>query len=102
MAASKTTDGMEIIKRRFGIDPRTDPAVQSFADDFRIAQMVYDARNAAGMSQEQLADAVGTSTDVISQLEDADYEGQSLGLLRRIAGRLDLKLHVELHQTIDG
>ena len=90
------TDGMEIIKRRFGIDPRTDPAVQAFADDFRIAQMIYDARTAAGMSHEHLADAVGTTADVISQLEDADYEGQSLGLLRRIAEKLDLKLHVEL------
>jgi len=70
--------------------------VQSFADDFRIAQMVYDARNAAGMTQEQLADAVGTSADVISQLEDADYEGQPLALIRRIAESLDLKLHVEL------
>lgn len=96
MAIKKTMDGMEIIKRRFGVDPRTDPAVQAFADDFRIAQMIYDARNAAGMSHEQLADAVGTTADVISQLEDADYEGQSLALLRRVAERLDLKLHVEL------
>ena len=31
MAIKKTIDGMEIIKRRFGIDPRTDPAVQAFA-----------------------------------------------------------------------
>lgn len=87
---------MEIIKRRFGVDPRTDPRVQAFADDFRIAQMIYDARNAAGMSHEQLANAVGTTADVISQLEDADYERQSLALLRRIAEQLDLKLHVEL------
>ena len=96
MAIKTTTDGMEVIKHRFGVDPRTDPSVQSFADDFRIAQMVYDARIANGMTQEQLADAVGTSPDVISQLEDADYEGQSLALIRRIAESLDLKLHVEL------
>lgn len=39
------TDGMEIIKRRFENDFRSDPAVQAFADDFRIAQTIYDARS---------------------------------------------------------
>ena len=48
MTCETTRDAMEIIKHRFGIDPRTAPNVQAFADDFRIAQMIYDARQAAG------------------------------------------------------
>ena len=96
MATKKTNDAMKIIKHRFGIDPRTDPAVQAFAEDFRIAQMIYDARQAAGMTQEELAEAIGTTESVISQLEDADYEGHSLSMLRRIAEALHMKLRVEL------
>jgi ribosome-binding protein aMBF1 (putative translation factor) len=96
MATKKTRDGMEIIKSRFGIDPRTDPKVQAHAEDFRVAQMIYDARHAAGMTQKELADAIGTTQSVISQLEDADYEGHSLTMLRRIADALHLKLRVEL------
>ena len=96
MANRKTSDGMEIIKHRFGIDPRTDPNVQAFAENFRIAQMVYDARQAAGMTRKQLAEAVGTTESVVAELEDADYEGDSLSLLRRIADALHMKLRVEL------
>ena len=92
----RTRDGMEIIKLRFGVDPRTDPNVQAFAEDFRIAQVVYDARQAAGMSQKQLAEAIGVAETVVAELEDADYEGDSLSMLRRIAQALNMKLRVEL------
>jgi ribosome-binding protein aMBF1 (putative translation factor) len=96
MAKKTTRDGMEIIKRRFGIDPRRDPRVQSYADDYRIAQMIYDARTAAGLTQSKLAKAIGTTQSVISQLESADYEGHSLTMLRRIADALRLKVKIEL------
>src|SRR5687768_4265931 len=94
--AKKTRDGMEIIKHRFGIEPRTDPNVQALSEDFRIAQMVYDARQAAGMTQEQLAEAIGTTGNIIAELESADYQGDSLSMLRRIADALHMKLRVEL------
>jgi transcriptional regulator with XRE-family HTH domain len=87
---------MEIIKKRFGIDPSTDPAVQGYAEDFRIAQLVYDARTAAGLTEEQLAEKVGTTADVISQLEDADYEGNPLAMLRRIAKALHMEVELRL------
>jgi ribosome-binding protein aMBF1 (putative translation factor) len=87
---------MELIKQRFGIDPRTDSDVQAFAEEFRIAQMVYDARQAAHMSQKELADAIGVEECIIAELEDADYDGESLSMLRRIADTLNLKLRVEL------
>ncbi len=96
MATASANDGMQIIKRRFGVDPRTDPNVQAFAEDFRIAQMIYDAREVAGMTQKELAEAIGTSESVISDLEASDYEGDSLSMLRRVADALHLKLRVEL------
>ena len=93
---SKTSDAVEILKRKTGIDPDVDPQMLQIAEDYRVAQMIYDARHAAGLTQQELAEAIGTSQSVISQLEDADYEGHSLSMLRRIAGALHLKLRVEL------
>lgn len=95
MAKQRTTrDGIEILKRRFGVDPRVDSEIRQIAEDYRIAQMIYNARTAAGMTQRQLAQAIGATQSVISQLEHADYEGHSLSMLRRIATALQMQLHV--------
>ncbi len=93
---AKTSDAVEILSRKTGINPDTNPEMLQIAEDYRVAQMIYDARHAAGMTQLQLASAIGTTQSVISQLENADYEGHSLSMLRRIAEALHLKLRLEL------
>ncbi len=70
---TKTSDAVEILKRKTGIDPDADPEMLQIAEDYRVAQIIYDARHAAGLTQQQLADAIGATQSVISQLEDADY-----------------------------
>jgi ribosome-binding protein aMBF1 (putative translation factor) len=94
MAKIKNSDAVEILKHRTGIDPERDPEMLQIAEDYRVAQMIYDARAAAGLTQVQLAAAVGTTQSVISQLEDADYQGHSLTMLRRIAKALHHKLEI--------
>jgi len=37
---------------------------------------------------------VGTTASVICRLEDADYDGHSLGMLRRIAAALDKRVQI--------
>ncbi len=54
-----------------------------FAAD--VASQIYKLRTRAGLSQRQLAAKVGTTASVVCRLEDADYEGHSLSMLRRIA-----------------
>ena len=44
----------------------------------------------------ELAEAVGTKQQVIARLEDADYEGHSLSMLRRIAEALDHRLELKM------
>ena len=61
-----------------------------------IAQLIYDARNRAGLTQKELADLIGTSQPTVARLEDADYDGHSLGMLRRIAAALHLRLELRL------
>jgi len=54
-----------------------------------VARKIYELRTRAVLTQQQLAKRVGTTTSVISRLEDADYEGHSLAMLRRIAAALN-------------
>src|SRR5436305_14866055 len=95
----KTNNSVDIIQADTGIDPRTDPNVQAYRRPFEIAQMIYDARIAAGLTQQQLADLIDTKQPVISQLESADYEGQSLAMLKRIAEALHLQVQLRLVPT---
>ncbi|MBW4552423.1 MAG: helix-turn-helix transcriptional regulator [Aphanocapsa sp. GSE-SYN-MK-11-07L] len=48
------------------------------------------------MTQQQLADRIGTKQSVIARLEDADYEGHSLSMLQRIAGALNQRVEIKL------
>ena len=50
-----------------------------------MAGLVHDLRTQAGLTQKELAARIGTTPSVISRLEDADYGGHSLSMLRRIA-----------------
>jgi ribosome-binding protein aMBF1 (putative translation factor) len=91
-----TDDARAILFREFGSQP-------GFAEDFarerdrgNIAQAIYDARHAAGLTQRQLAELIGTRQSVISRLEDADYDGHSLRMVERIAQALDLEVRIEM------
>lgn len=59
-----------------------------------VARKIYDLRTQMGLTQGELAKLVGTSTSVISRLEDADYEGHSLAMLRRIATALNKRVEI--------
>jgi hypothetical protein len=54
-----------------------------------IARKIYALRTAARLTRAQLAKLIGPSAPVICRLEDADYEGHSLGMLRRIGTALN-------------
>ncbi len=97
---AKITDAVEILKRRTGIDPETDPEMLQIAEEFRVAQMIYDARAAAGWTQKELAQAVGTTQSVISQLESAEYKGHSLSMLERIAAALNCRVEVRFAPAV--
>jgi transcriptional regulator with XRE-family HTH domain len=91
---AKTSDAVEIVKRKTGIDPDTDREMLQMFADFQVAQMIYDARTQAGLTQKQLAKAIGTTQSVISHLESAEYKGHSLSMLERIARALNRRVEV--------
>lgn len=93
----RTADAVEILKRRYiGEDPERLASVEEERVHARIARQIYDLRTAAGLSQAELAERVGTTQSAISRLESADYEGHSLSMLRKIADALGAKIEVGL------
>jgi ribosome-binding protein aMBF1 (putative translation factor) len=59
-----------------------------------IAGQIYKLRTGARLSQRQLAAKIGTTSSVICRLEDADYTGHSLAMLRRIAAALNKRVEI--------
>lgn len=92
----KTVSASRILYNRYIKD---DPEMQSLLEEARedatIARKIYALRKAAGLTQRELADMIGTQTSAISRLEDADYEGHSLPILRKIAKALNTQLRVD-------
>lgn len=96
-----TTDGEEILHQRyFEGKPEMLALLEEERANAEVAQVIYDLRQELGLTQQQLADLVGTSRTVITRLEDADYEGLSLSMLRRIAAALDRKLRIEFDPVV--
>lgn len=89
-----------ILRRRYvGGDAARAASVERERANAQIAQMIHDRRTAAGITQKQLAELIGTRQSVISRLEDADYDGHSLSMLQRIAEALEQKVEVRITQA---
>ncbi len=98
MARRKTTtDAVKILHNLYiGGDPRRLASLEEERHKAKIAGQIYELRTQAGLSQAELARLVGTTQSVISRLEDADYNGHSLNMLRRIAEALNCRVEVRL------
>lgn len=80
--------------RHVGEDKGKAEAFEAELANADVARKIHDLRAKAGLTQGELAKLVGTSTSVISRLEDADYEGHSLAMLRRIAAALNKRVEI--------
>ena len=71
--------------RYVGQDPELTAYFEEELAAADVARQIYKLRLRAGLSQRELAAKVGTTASVICRLEDSDYGGHSLSMLRRIA-----------------
>lgn len=92
----KKLEAGEAIDRLIGDDPKLRAMIEEEMLNAEIASLVYNARTQAGLTQAKLARLVGTSQPAIARLEDADYRGHSLNMLRKIAAALGRRLEVRL------
>jgi len=93
----KSTDFGAFIRRKIESDPKLKAGVEREDEKAQIARAIFNARTGARMTQAELAKAVGTHQGVISRLENANYKGHSLRLLRRIAKATGNRLSVEFY-----
>ncbi len=90
-----TTDAVEILHRRyFEGKPERLAMLEEERANAEIARKIYDLREQAGLSQREMGKRVGTTGAVIAQLEDADYDGNYLLMLRRIAAALKRRVEI--------
>ena len=90
----RTSDALVLLDRLTGNSPEMAELLEQERANLDIARKIYELRTKAGLSQGDLAKRVGTTQSVISRLEDADYEGHSLAMLRRIASALQKRVEI--------
>jgi transcriptional regulator with XRE-family HTH domain len=99
---TRTKNFADVIRARMAADPVLAEAVEGEMLNAEIAAQVLAARRKAKLTQKQLAERVGTQQSVISRIEDADYDGHALNLLKRIARILGARLRVTLEIAQDS
>ena len=90
----RTRDALVLLDRLTGNSHEMAELLEQERANLDIARKIYDLRTRARLSQADLAKKVGTTQSVISRLEDADYEGHSLAMLRRIASALEKRVEI--------
>ncbi|WP_424102022.1 helix-turn-helix domain-containing protein [Moorena producens] len=71
---AKTSDAIKIIDKKIRTDPEMEAMIAEASLNAEVAQLIYEARTKAGLTQKQLAELVGTKQPVIARLEDADFD----------------------------
>ena len=61
---------------------------------FAVSYEVANAKPEAGLTQQELAKLLGTDPSVIDRLEEADYEGNVLAMMRCIAAALNKRVEI--------
>jgi ribosome-binding protein aMBF1 (putative translation factor) len=92
----KTTDALKIIHQMIADDPTIQEQIALESINAEIAQLIYDSRTKAGLTQQQLADLIHVEKSVIEDLEDADYQDNPLIMLQKIATALNQKVKMSL------
>lgn len=95
----KTNNALEILRRRAEKDPELQKYYEEEKLNLKLAILIRESREAAGLTQTQLAELIGTQQSVISRLEDADYEGHSLSMLQKIAKVLNKTLILDFQEN---
>lgn len=95
-----TSSATAILRRVAGRSAKMRELLERERLNASVARQIYEARSARGLSQAKLAAIVGTSQSVIARLENADYDGHSLTMLRRIAEALRYNVEVRFVEAV--
>ncbi len=88
-------DAVAFLDDLFGHEADWTPLVERARVNRDVAHAIHDLRTSHGLTQQQLAELIGSRQSVIARLEDADYQSHSLTMLSRIATALHQRVKVE-------
>jgi ribosome-binding protein aMBF1 (putative translation factor) len=98
----RTRNFAKALRKEINHDPALRKAVDRELFNSAVAGQIYQARESVGWTQSELARRAGTHQSVIARMEDADYAGHSLSMLRRIAEALGKRIHIEFRNPDNG
>lgn len=94
MAKKKSSLVDYLLDRYVGDDPERQAEFEEVCAGAEVARQIHALRKEAGFTQRKLAELVGTQHSVICRLEDDDYQGHSLSMLRRIASAFGKRIEI--------
>jgi len=92
---TKTTDAAAIMDHMFSNTPQRKAALEQTRREMALGEKIFRLREEAGLTQQQLAEKIGTHASAISRLEDADYDKHSMATLQKVADALGMLLIVD-------
>jgi ribosome-binding protein aMBF1 (putative translation factor) len=87
-----TTNAIKILNKCLGNTPERRARIEEEKVNLSAACIIHEAREKAGLTQKELAEKIDTKQSVISRLENADYDGHTLTMLKKIAEALDMEV----------
>jgi ribosome-binding protein aMBF1 (putative translation factor) len=83
-------------------NPRVAAAFHEEKEAIRLSAKIHKLRKEHGLTQEELAEKLGTTQSVIARMESESYTGHSIKMLRRLARALNVKLVIDLKPIHDS
>lgn len=79
-----------------GTKPGFVEAYDERADEYALIRQLLQARQRAGLTQEQVADAMGTTKSAVSRLESSVVHSPSVSTLRRYARAVGARVVIRI------
>ena len=95
----KTTNALHYLKQKLEKDEEAKKYYEVYSRRFDLAKKIREMREAAGLTQKQLAAKIGTKQSGIARLEDPDYENYALATLKKIAEFFQKELVISFDET---
>lgn len=89
------------IQKRKERDPVFAEGYEAGLQEFLVGVLLREAREAAGVTQEELATAIQTKKSVISRLENQASDAR-VSTLRKVAGALGKELVIEIRDPVSN
>jgi DNA-binding XRE family transcriptional regulator len=86
----------ELRDELYAEDPGMEGRVNVLVEELRIQAQLHNARKAAGLTQEQVAERMNVNRSYISRLE-THPENIKIGTLTRYAQAVGMKVNIALH-----